>query len=126
MFLFGGVSAFLLDFGLLSFQVYVLKFETEVLGLIFIPNIISATIAIIYNFFIQKYLAFDSKERVKIKAEAPKYLGVQVFNVGFWGGIFFGLMLNLGIGVAINKLLTNFLQMITSFFLYKFVVFKKS
>lgn len=125
MFLFGGVSAFLLDFGLLSFQVYVLKFETEVLGLIFIPNIISTTIAIIYNFFIQKYLAFDSKENSRFKNELVIFAGVQIFNILFFGGLIFGAFLFFTRGLLLAKLLTTVFQMISSFFLYKFVVFKK-
>ncbi len=125
LFFVGGVSAFLLDFGLLYFLVYVLSFHPLLLGFISVSNLTSATIAVTYNFFFQRYLAFNTKGNNNAKSELTKFIGVQVFTVLFFGGLVFGLFLNIGLSVLVAKLITTVFQMISSYFLYKYFVFKK-
>lgn len=123
-FLFGGITAFFIDFSLLAIQVYVLDFHPMLFGVISIPNIISSVTAIIYNFFIQKFFAFDSRGS-GTKWELTRFILVQVFTVVVFAGVVFGSLLNMGLEVPIAKILTMILQMISSFFLYKFFVFRK-
>jgi putative flippase GtrA len=123
-FLFGGITAFLLDFGLLTLQVYVLDFNPMLFGVISIPNIISSVTAIIYNFFIQKFLAFNSKGTGN-KWELFRFFVVQVFTIVMFAGLLFGILLNVGLPVPFAKFLTMLVQMVSSYLLYKYFVFKK-
>ena len=123
-FLFGGISAFLIDFGLLTFQVYVLDFHPIIFGVISVPNVISSTIAIIYNFFIQKFFAFNSRGS-GTKSELLRFIGVQIFTIIVFAGLLFGFFLNIGFEVPVAKFLSMIFQMVSSFLLYKFFVFKK-
>lgn len=123
-FLFGGITAFLIDFGLLNFQVYVLDFHPMLFGVISVPNIISSSVAIVYNFFIQKFFAFNSRGN-GTKSELFRFILVQIFTIIVFAGIIFGLLLNVGLSVPVAKIVTMVFQMISSFALYKFFVFRK-
>ncbi len=125
LFFIGGVSAFLVDFGLLYLLVYILDFHPLLFGFISVSNLTSATIAVIYNFFFQRYLAFNTKDNDNARSELTKFIGVQVFTVLFFGGLIFGLFLNLGLTVLVAKVITTVFQMISSYILYKYFVFKK-
>lgn len=123
-FLIGGITAFLLDFTLLTFQTYILNFKYELLGFIFIPNVISTTIALIYSFYFQKYISFKGNQ-AETRKQFPKFIFVSIFNLVLFGVIVFGILIDLHIPIPITKLITTGMQMCSSFLLYKFFVFKK-
>ncbi len=123
-FLVGGITAFLVDFGLLTFQTYILNFKLELLGFVFIPNVISTTLALIYSFYFQKYISFKGNQEAT-KKQFPKFVFVSIFNLVLFGVIVFAIFLDLHIPIPITKLITTGMQMCSSFILYKFFVFKK-
>lgn len=125
LFFVGGVTAFFLDLAILNFQVFVLEFNPFVFGIISIANIISVTIALTFNFFFQKFFSFTAGKSKRMKSELWRFILVQIFTIIFFGGIVFGIFFNLGLGIFISKVITTLFQMISSFFLYKFFVFKK-
>lgn len=118
-----GGTAFLVDFLTLNFFTVLLNFKTYLFGVLFLPNLISTGIAIIYNYFLQKNWAFKSQQ--KSYSEAVRFLAVQVFNLVIFNGIIFGIITQAGISVQITKIFVTGMQMIVSYVLYKFFVFKK-
>lgn len=118
-----GVLAFLLDFGLLNLQVYILKFQSVLFEVIFIPNVISTTAGITFNFLMQRYWTFNDREKDTAAKEGIKYLAVQFFNLVFFNGLVFGIIIQLGVLIPVAKIITNGLQMICSYILFKYFVF---
>jgi len=123
-FLIGGLTAFLVDFGLLAFQTYILNFKLELFGFIYVPNVISTVIALVYSFYFQKYISFKGNQQ-KVKTQFPKFVFVSIFNLLLFGVIVFSILMDLHIVIPIIKIITTGFQMCTSFILYKFFVFKK-
>ncbi len=122
-FVVGGI-AFLLDFGILTFEVYILNFQLTLFEVVFIPNVISATVAIVFGFFAQRQWAFKERNKDKAFKEMSKYILVQLFNLVVFNSIIFGIILNFGVIVPISKILVVGMQTITSYVLYKYFVFK--
>lgn len=125
LFFIGGVSAFFLDFFILNFLIFGLGFNPFLLEFISVSNIISVTVALTFNFFFQKFFSFTAGKSNKMKRELWRFILVQIFTIIFFGGIVFGIFFNLGLGILLSKIITTLFQMISSFFLYKFFVFKK-
>lgn len=125
LFFVGGVTAFFLDLAILNFQIFILDFNPFVFGIVSVANVISVTIALTFNFFFQKFLSFTAGKSKKMKRELWRFVLVQIFTIIFFGGIVFGIFFNLGLGILLSKIITTLFQMISSFFLYKFFVFKK-
>jgi len=123
-FIIGGGSAFIIDFSILFSLVYILQIKAELFDFIFIPNIISTSISIVYSFFFQKHISFKSSSE-KAKTQFGKFILVQAFNLSVFNGILFGLLLNTHLSVAFSKILSTSVQMGFSFMMYKFFVFKK-
>lgn len=118
-----GGTAFLVDFLTLNFFTVILNFKTYLFNVLFVPNLISTGIAIIYNYFLQKNWAFKSEK--KSYSEAIRFLAVQVFNLIIFNGIIFGIITQAGVSVQITKIFVTGMQLFVSYFLYKFFVFKK-
>lgn len=119
-----GVAAFVIDFGLLWLLTHPLNFNLKLLDFIFVPNIISTSIAILCSYIFQKYFAFETKD-TSVKHELGKFILVQLSNLILFNVVVFGFLLILNIPVLITKVITMGMQMIYSFVLYKFFVFKK-
>ncbi|SRR5260221_6718977 len=124
-FFIGGVSAFIIDFSILNILTYVFKLNTYLFGVIFLPNFISTTTAIIFNYFLQRTWTFKSQQK-NLTQELVKFILVNVFNLIVFNGIIFGLLSQAGIPIPITKVIVTALQLIVSYTLYKFFVFKKA
>ena len=122
-FIIGGASAFIIDFGILNLITYGLNYRAELLGFIFIPNVISTVIPIIYSFNFQRNISFKAKEK-QSKNQFLRFISVHGFNLVIFNIIIFGIILNLNFPIPIAKIIVTFLQMFSSFLLYKFFVFK--
>lgn len=120
-----GVTAFLLDFGLLNFMTYILDFRVVLFDLIYLPNIISTVTAVIYGFILQKRWTFKDTSSAQSKIQLTKYFSVHLLNLILYNSILFGILLNLGVLIPIAKIITNTLQMFSSYILFKKFVFKK-
>lgn len=138
-----GLTAFLTDF--LIFRAGIRAGLPTLLA-----NTISVGIAIIVNYTINRLWVFESKEK-KVALEFGKFLLVQVINYVMNTGllllfvavkvndVLFGVLdsviptlsekLTFIMGEEGNQLLAKFaatsIQLVTSFLLYKFIVFKK-
>lgn len=126
-----GVSATVLDFSILFFQISVLKsnpfLQFNVGGVVLnisVANAISALIAIIFSFIAQRLWTFDAKG-TKIGNQALKYAIVVAFTYAYTNILFGSFVKDFGITELISKLIVTAMQMVTSYILYKFFVFKK-
>lgn len=130
-----GLSGAVIDFGLLLTQVYILRFSPfftvsfNVLDFPFnidisVANAISAMTAIVYSFFLQRSWAFNAKDE-KIRHQLYRYILVVGFTYLYTNILFGFFVVNHGITEGISKMLVTMLQMVTSYILYKYVVFKK-
>ncbi|MEI7603493.1 MAG: GtrA family protein [bacterium] len=117
-------TAVLIDFLILNYQVYVLKFNPFFFGLFSTANIISASISIIFNFGLQRIWSFNHKEG-NILHQAWKFLFVHSINLVFFNGILYGMFSNLGLIPPVAKIVSTTFQMFWSFVMYKYFVFKK-
>lgn len=124
MFFIGGITAFILDLAILQTQVKLLNFDLKLLGFIFVPNIISTVIAVIYSFFFQKFVAFKNNSASK-KKQFAKHIVLHTFNIIIFGAFIFGLLLNMTHSSGISKIITTGIQTLWSFFAYKLFVFSK-
>lgn len=126
-----GVSGALVDFGLLFIQIYILKFnpffqvhigafEINISG----ANAISAFTAIVFSFIFQRSWAFKAKDGA-VMGQVYRYIGAVTFTYIYTNILFGFLVQNIGITEMLSKLLVTFIQMVTSYLLYKFIVFRK-
>src|SRR5687767_8089431 len=113
-----GFSAFLVDFGLLTFQIYVLKFNPFV-GIISIANAISVTVAIVYSFILQRTWTFRSQDK-RVVRQGGKYVAVALFSITL-NSIIYGFLIQFGFIPPLAKFVVTGLQMVWSFVLYKWV-----
>lgn len=127
-----GVSAFLVDLGLLNLIIFVLFEGDDKLAFdaISIAKIISSGIAIIVSFTLNRNWAFVAKNS-KMRYQVLKYAFVVTFNYFFAIALYsFFYKLLLGIGVSkelsvnAGNFLTEGIKMVTTFFFYKYFVFK--
>lgn len=95
----------------------------EIIGLgIFVSNICSVVIATVINYSLNKFWAFESKER-SIKS-LVLYLCLFAFNITF-SSEFIMFLSNTGINSIVAKLISMILITCWNFVLYKKVIFKK-
>jgi putative flippase GtrA len=116
-----GFSAFLVDFGLLTFQIYVLNFNPFA-GIISIANVISVSVAIVYSFILQRTWTFRSQDK-RVVRQGGKYVVVAMFSITL-NNIIYGFMIQFGLIPPLAKFLVTSLQMCWSYVLYKWVVFR--
>ncbi|MBL8015102.1 MAG: GtrA family protein [Candidatus Doudnabacteria bacterium] len=130
-----GVSATLIDLSLLISMVYVLNFSPffvvsfSVLDFPFnidisVANSISAFIAIAYSFFLQRSWAFNANGG-EMRHQLYRYILVVGFTYLYTNILFGFLVVNHGITEGISKVFVTAVQMVTSYLLYKLVVFKQ-
>ncbi len=124
MFFVGGISAFVLDLAILTFQTAILNFRAELFNIIFVPNIISTTIALVYSFYFQKFLTFKDNTKNQ-KKQLPLFFAVSIFNILMFGGLVFGFLIKLNLPIFFSKIISTTFQMCSSFLFYKFLVFKQ-
>lgn len=129
-----GFSAFMIDFIILNIEAHVLKFNPKFYVFNFpieINNIISSFIGLTISYILNRLYAFKSDKNV-IK-ESLKFLAVGIFNY-LISNFLYSLILatifasTTGILYNLKESITKFfvigLQMIWTFFLYKFLVFE--
>lgn len=119
-----GAISFLVDTGILFFLKEFLKFDLVLFGLISGANVISVMCGMVTSFMLNRHWAFKAGEQ-KVMSQGGRFL--VVFIVTYIGNqIVFGWFTNvLAIHYLISKVLVTLLQMVTSFLMYKFYVFKK-
>ena len=115
-----GFTAFIVDFGILNIQIYILNFNPFI-GIISVANLISVCIAIVYGFIMQRTWAFKSKGDDVMK-QGGKYAAVSLFNLVL-NNIFYGILIAVGVIPPIAKILVTGAQMLWAYYLYKLFVF---
>lgn len=118
-----GITAFAFDFGLLTFMVYVLKFDAFVLGVISVPNVISTLVGLSVTFALNRYWTFGIKSRAGVRSHGTKFI-LTAAVVWVIHNLSFGLLVQLGMVHVLAKFIVMAVQMVVNFFLYKYVVFK--
>lgn len=125
-----GFSAFLIDAGLLSFQVFVLEFnpfiEFRLLGLlvsISIANAFSVLVALFVSFWLQRMWTFKSTNN-NIAREGGRFAAVTASTYILNNLVYGFFVVSIGLHELVAKVLVTGLQMVWSFTLYKLVVFK--
>jgi putative flippase GtrA len=131
-FFISGGLAFIVDFGILMFLLYIVKYTDSYTVQIFgvtlhlvYANLVSTFLGTVASFVLNKYYAFQSRTGGReTSKQFSQFFVVGIFNY-FVHNILFGYATLLGIAAPIAKFVLIALQMIWSFFLYKIVVFKK-
>lgn len=127
-----GITAFLVDLTLLNIFVFLLfkGDDKTILGTLSIAKILSSGIAMGVSFSLNRNWAFLAKNS-KLRYQLIKFAAVMLFNYIFaitLYSIFYKLILEIGIskelGVSLSNLLTEGIKMVTTFFFYKYFVFK--
>ncbi len=133
-----GLTGFMIDLIVLSI-ISTLFFQGKnfsVLGIISLPKFISSLVALIFVFFVNRSWVFKSDSQ-KIHKQAIKFIIVCIFNV-FLSSILYNIFylilepiiinefnLSNSILIIFSSITTEALKMISSFFLYKKIVFKQ-
>jgi len=125
-----GLSAFVVDIGTLFLQTNIFNFNPEINlinsgGLIiniYIANVIAVIVALTFGFFLNRYWTFKETTG-KAKKQIWQYYFVSLFNLVL-NNLIFGTLVPLGVSPFIAKVIATFIQMFTSFALYKIIVFK--
>lgn len=116
-----GISAFIVDFALLALVILIFSIPPEEHLKQTLANLFSSGVAIVFNYTIQRYWAFESKNK-NVASEAGKFLGVHAFNLVVYQSILFT-AINYFFPAWLAKILVTGMQIISSFLLYKFFVF---
>lgn len=117
-----GFSAFLVDFGLLNFQIYVLKFDPLIFGYLRFANVISTLAGLTVTFLLNRYWAFGERRN----ANAAKHGGKFIFSstiVWIIHNLSYSGLVNIGLIAPIAKLIVMAVQMVLNYFIYRFVIF---
>lgn len=125
-----GVSAFLVDISVLFLQRDLLKFDPEINLLtldnfvvnLYIANVIAVIAALTFGFFLNRFWTFKETAG-KAKHQIWQYYFVSIFNL-LINNLIYGTLVPLGVHPFMAKVFATFVQMFTSFALYKLVVFK--
>jgi len=118
-----GVSTFIVDFGILTFLIYTVDFNPTWLGIFSGANVISTFIAITLSYTFNRFWSFGATEQSVIY-QGGKY--IAVFSITYLlNNLIFGGFIIVGVSPEIAKLFVTFLQMIWSYFMYKYIVFTK-
>ena len=140
-FVFVGLSVFVVDFVIFNTLFHLLGFQVRIdiakIGettiTLSVPNIISVLISTVYGYILNKNWSFENKSD-NVASQFSKYLGVAIFNntinnllFGFLYYNIFGVMAGLApiIATTISKICATSFQVVSSFLLYKFVVFRE-
>lgn len=116
-----GISAFIVDFVLLSLVILIFSIPPEEHLKQTLANLFSSGVAIVFNYTIQRYWTFESKN-TNVASEAGKFLGVHAFNLVVYQSILFT-AINYFFPAWLAKILVTGMQIVSSFLLYKFFVF---
>lgn len=117
-----GISSFIVDFTLLQIFIRVFNIAPNEHSKETIANIGSAIISIIFNFILQRSWAFESKKNSMSK-EAGKFILVHAFNLFVYQTVLFTAV-NLILPNWISKIAITSIQIVSSYILYKFFVFR--
>jgi putative flippase GtrA len=136
-----GLTVFVLDFVIFNFLFHVLGFQTKfVLGklngdleiALSLPNIISVGIATVFGYICNRTWSFES-DSDNVASQFGKYVAVALFNNALNNLIFAFLLYNIfakttldmRLVTTICKVLATSFQVVSSYLLYKYVVFRK-
>lgn len=119
-----GFSGFMVDFLLLSFQVYILHFDLFVLEVISIPNVISSIASQVLIFALNRWWTFGLRTRDNLARHSGKFILVAS-TIWLIHNICFGVLVQAGIPHPAAKVGILVIQMFVSFAAYKYIVFRK-
>lgn len=117
-YLFVGGSTFVIDFGILYFLHSVLKLNLAA------STSVAYWISISYNFILNRYWTFDSREKESLKRHITTYFVLLVANYLFT--VTFVSTVGTHINYVIAKALSVGLQMIWTYPVYKRYIFTES
>jgi putative flippase GtrA len=126
-FFISGSTAFLSDFLTLNFLSYILNVKTYLSFGIFsisVANLISTIVGTFVTYTLNKYWSFKSTEKKDRKSEVAKFLTVIALNYIISNILFGFIAVDFHVPEPITKIIVTGLQMIWTFLLYKFFVFK--
>lgn len=136
-----GGTVFVIDFIVFSILFHILKVQfkltlwqiSEQIALVFsLPNIISVSLASVFGYYFNKTWSFENASD-HVASQFSKYLGVAIFN-NLINNVIFGfllysflapLSLSPFISTSVSKVLATSFQVVSSYLLYKYVVFKE-
>lgn len=125
-FLIVGFGAFLIDFAILNGLVYGLDYRDKLFDFALIANIISTITAVLFAFYFQRHWTFRASNSGAQKQEFGLFVGLQAFNVLIYSTLMFNYLINTThILIPIAKIIVVAIQMISSYLVMKFVIFKK-
>lgn len=137
-----GITGFLFDFIVLQIAYFgfgvrerwtIWQITEEVVLAFSIANIISVFLGAIFGYILNKFWSFEDNQTDNVTAQFTKYLLVAIVN-GILNNIFFGLLyyevfsswgLPSFISLSIAKFLSTSFQVVTSYLMYKYVIFVK-
>lgn len=136
-----GLTVFIIDFIIFNLIFHILGIQARIvlwqisdhIAIVFsLPNIISVALASVFGYILNKKWSFENTSD-QVASQFGKYLAVAVFNNLINNAIFGFLLYNvfasftwdLKIITTICKILATSFQVITSYILYKFVVFRE-
>lgn len=118
-----GVTAFIVDAGLLYLLLYVLNFNPIWFGLISIANVISVICGLVTSYMLNRIWSFEAREE-RIASQGMRFVAVFI-SIYIGNQILFGLLtVQLTMQPLVAKVVVTFVQMFVSYFLYRKVVFK--
>lgn len=125
-----GVSAFVVDLATLFLQINILNFNPNINLIsspqltinLYIANIFAVIAGLTFGFFLNKHWTFKEKEGNTGK-QLGKYYLVSIINLVI-NNLIYGALVPIGVSPFIAKVIATFIQMFSSFALYKIVVFK--
>ncbi len=123
-FLLVGGSAFIVDFLILNFLVYMLGFQTRLFGYILVANVTSAAVAVLYGFILQKKWTFKRVQNNDIRREFIGFASLQVFNIVFYNVLVFNILNEtLRVPIPVSKIIVACSQAITSYMIMRHIIF---
>ncbi len=131
-YLISGFTAFFIDIVVLNLMVFLVFSgeDKQLISFISISKTVSATVGISASFLLNRQWAFDAKEG-KILDQIFKYIFVVLFNFAF-AVILYSFFSAISQEIGLPKLfvttgsniLTEAVKMVTTYFFYKYFVFK--
>jgi putative flippase GtrA len=135
-----GLTVFVIDFILFNTLYHLLGFQTKLdlfnvgttVVAISLPNLLSVAISTVVGYILNKTWSFENKSD-NVASQFSKYVAVAIFN-NTLNNVIFGLLLynvftqtdfHTVIETTVAKILATSFQVVSSYLLYKFVVFKE-
>lgn len=130
-----GLSNFVIDFIIFNILFHVLQIQTKIVlsqelsAVLFLANIISVAIASVFGYYFNRSWTFENKSD-NVASQYSKYLLVAVVNI-FLNNLIFGLLVNKVFAsnafavTTVSKVMATSFQVISSYLLYKYVVFRQ-